>query len=292
LALQEENNHTEALALIQPFADKGLAIAQHLVGTFHYYGRSVPEDLKKAVEWIQKAADQGYGESLSMLGYQYIRGQGVLKDLNRGLSLLEQAGKAGVGYAYFQLGEYYGLKSDEDNQYKAANYYIEGIKLDNRDCMRELALMYAKRNEHKKALELFEMALKLGDVDSAFNAGYMYEEGLGCDQNLELAFMLYQAAYKCGSIKALNNIGNMYLNGRHVKEDKQKAFECYLEASNKGDEVSQFNIGNMYYTGDMPQDLEVALAWFKKSLENGNQRAGKFIAEIEQIRNKKLRDLN
>jgi len=84
----------------------------------------------------------------------------------------------------------------------------------------------------------------------------------------------------------------MYLNGRHVKEDKQKAFECYLEASNKGGEVSQFNIGNMYYSRDMPQDLEVALAWFKKSVENGSQRAGNLISEIEQLRNKKLRDLN
>jgi TPR repeat protein len=292
LTLHEEHKHAESLALIQPFADKGLPIAQHLLGTFYYYGRSVPRDLKEAIKWFQKAADQGYGESLSMLGYQYIYGQGVTKDIDKGVLFLEQAGQVGTSHAYFQLGQLFGSYSDEDSQLKAANYFIDGIKVDNKDCMRELAFMYGNKYIYKKALQLFEMAFKLGDMESTFRAAYMYQNGLGCDQDLELAFMMYQEASKCGSIDAFHNLGTMYYEGLHVEQDKQKAFECYLEAANKNNAASQFAIGFMYFLGDLPQDLDVALAWFKKSEENGNEKARTMIAEIEQIKNKNPRDIN
>ena len=50
--------------------------------------------------------------------------------------------------------------------------------------------------------------------------------------------------------------------------------------------MSQHNIGLMYFNGDLPQDLEVSLEWFKKSLENGYKNAERYIRDIEQSQNK------
>ena len=50
--------------------------------------------------------------------------------------------------------------------------------------------------------------------------------------------------------------------------------------------MSQHTIGLMYFNGDLPQDLEVALEWFKKSQENGYKKSGMYIQDIEQMLNK------
>jgi TPR repeat protein len=42
----------------------------------------------------------------------------------------------------------------------------------------------------------------------------------------------------------------------------------------------------MYFNGDLPQDLEVSLEWFKKSFENGYKNSERYIYDINQILNK------
>ena len=50
--------------------------------------------------------------------------------------------------------------------------------------------------------------------------------------------------------------------------------------------MSQHTIGLMYFNGDLTQDLEVALEWFKKSQENGYKKSELYIQDIEQMLNK------
>ena len=116
----------------------------------------------------------------------------------------------------------------------------------------------------------------------------MFDNGLGCEQNLELAFMLYKAASEGGDFMATHNLGTFYYNGKYVQQDKQKAFEFYLKGADQGVGISQHCIGLMYFNGDLPQDLDVALAWLNKSLENGYKDSAKFIAEIEKIKEKRF----
>ena len=283
--LRTEGKYDEALKLIQPFADKGLAVAQHIIGTFHYFGESVPIDLVKASEWFHKAADQECPESLSMLGHQYLYGVGIPRDEEKGIDLLIRASNKSNGYACYLLGRYYQAKKD---RFKASGFYVLGINLESRDCMRGRAHMHMETKNYKEALDLYVQALKLGCIESTFNAATMFDNGLGCEQNLELAFMLYQAAAKSNDLMAIHNLGTFYYNGKHVAQDKKKAFEYYLQAAEMGAGISQHCIGLMYYNGDLEQDLDVALAWMKKSIENGYSDSAKYITEIEKVKEKRF----
>jgi hypothetical protein len=42
----------------------------------------------------------------------------------------------------------------------------------------------------------------------------------------------------------------------------------------------------MYFNGDLTQDLDVALSWLNKSLENGYTDSTRFIDEIQKIKDK------
>jgi TPR repeat protein len=281
--LRKAEKYEEALKLIQPFADKGLPIAQHIVATFHYWGEGIPEDLVKASEWLQKAADQDCTEAMSMLGHQYIYGVGIPKDEKLGEDLLLKAGAKYDGYAYYVLGRYF---HNIGNRFKASGYYVLGVNLDNRDCMRGRADMNMESKSYKDALDLYVQALKLGCIKSTFNAATMFDNALGCEQNLELAFMLYKTASDAGDFMATHNVGTFYYNGKHVEQDKQKAFEFYLKGADQGVGISQHCIGLMYFNGDLTQDLDVALSWLNKSLENGYSDSARFIDEIQKIKDK------
>ena len=284
--LRKAEKYEEALKLVQPFADKGLAVAQHIVATFYYFGESVPIDLIKASEWLQKAADQDFVESLCMLGHQYMNGVGIDIDVDKGLALLLKAIDKGNGYACYLVGKHYHALGGKDGFFKASGYYVFGINNDSRDCMRGKADMYFGTQRYKDALDLYVRALKLGCHYSAYNAATMFEKGLGCEINLELAFMLYKGASEAGDLMALHNLGTFYYGGKHVEKDVQKAFECYLKAANAGVALSQHCIGLMYFNGDLTQDLDVALSWLNKSLESGYKDSARFINEIQKIKDK------
>ena len=281
--LRKAEKYEEALKLVQPFADKGLPVAQHIVGTFYYYGEGVPQDYKNASEWLSKAAEQSFPESLCMLGHLYLYGVGVSCDEEKAIDLLIKAVNKSNAYACYLLGKHYQTKKD---RFRASGFYVMGINLDSRDCMRGRAHMHMETKSYKDALDLYVQALKLGCMESTYNAATMFDNGLGCEQNLELAFMLYKTASDAGDFMATHNLGTFYYHGKHVQQDKQKAFEFYLKGADQSVGISQHCIGLMYFNGDLTQDLDVALSWLNKSLENGYTDSARFIDEIQKIKDK------
>jgi TPR repeat protein len=267
-------------------AHEGDSRAQYLIGCFYYFGRKVESNHAIACQWFIKSANQNLVDAQTILGYQYMYGDGVLKDIDKAIQFLEKAQGQGSAYACFLLGKIYQFDKDKKNRFTASGYYIWAIEMGSTEAKRYRADMYMESGEYKDALDLYVKALKEGCVESAYNAANMFEYGRGCEVNDELAFSLYKHAAENGVMMAQHNLGAYYYNAKHVEKDIKKAFEWYLKAANQGSAISQHNIGLMYYNGDMPQDLEVSLEWFKKSLENGYKDAAKYIRDIEQILNK------
>ena len=71
--------------------------------------------------------------------------------------------------------------------------------------MRGRADMNMESKSYKDALDFYVQALKLGCVKSTFTAATMFDNALGCEQDLELAFMLYKAAYEGGNFFLIAN---------------------------------------------------------------------------------------
>ncbi len=267
-------------------ANNGDCRAQYLIGCFYYYGRKVESNHNKASYWFTKSANQNLVDAQTILGYQYMYGDGVEKDIDKAIELLEKAHAQGSTYACFLLGKIYHFDPKRKSRFTASGYYVWAIEMGSTEAKRYRADMYMDTGSYKEALDLYVRALKEGCVESAYNAANMFEYGRGCEVSDELAFHLYLHSAESGVMMAQHNVGAYYYNAKYVEKDIKKAFEWYLKAANQGSAMSQHNIGLMYFNGDMPQDLEVSLEWFKKSLENGYKDAAKYIRDIEQILNK------
>ena len=128
---------------------------------------------------------------------------------------------------------------EEPNLTKEIKNLIELCNKGNFSSCNSLGYMYDKglgvEQDYKKALELYQKACEGGDMIGCKNLGYMYDEGLGVKQDYKKAVELYQKACEGGNMFGCYNLGNMYKNGLGVKQDYKKAVELYQKACDGGD---------------------------------------------------------
>ena len=116
--------------------------------------------------------------------------------------------------------------------------------------------------------------LKAAEQDnSSFQSdvAYMYEKGIGVEQDYEKAFEWYlKAGYKGDKFK-YTTIGDCYRLGKGIEQDYEKAVYWYLKAvKEKAMEFEAFNsLGFIYLTcgNNLKSDLKKAIKWFKKAVE-------------------------
>jgi uncharacterized protein len=85
-------------------AQTGHPRAQHNVGCYYYYGKGVPKDLVKAVQWWSKAAEQGDPEAQYSLGffcYEQIGAKESFKWMQKAADNGHQYAQAFLGSMYF-----------------------------------------------------------------------------------------------------------------------------------------------------------------------------------------------
>jgi len=77
----QKGNYAQALELLRPVADQGIAEAQNYVGNTYYEGgNNITRDYKAALKWYSLAAEQGYAEAQFALGLMHVRGYGAIRD--------------------------------------------------------------------------------------------------------------------------------------------------------------------------------------------------------------------
>lgn len=75
--------------------------------------------------------------------------------------------------------------------------------------------------------------------------------------------------------------------GRGAQKNLNQAYKLYLDAAEKGDMYAQMYAGNMYKNGTgVPQDIEKAIEWYKKSASQNYQPAIDILEEIDQQKRK------
>ena len=102
--LYKQKDFKAMLAILQPLAEQGDAIAQSLLGSVYKEGQGVKQDYFEAVKWYRQAAEQGYVKAQFILGGLYLLGKGV--QVNKSLAK-EWFGKA-CDNGYQDSCEYYG----------------------------------------------------------------------------------------------------------------------------------------------------------------------------------------
>jgi TPR repeat protein len=107
LAAAKRGDFKTALAEWTPLAEAGNADAQYNIGRLYAYGRGVPQDHAKAVEWYRKSAARGNLWAINNIGRLYQNGLGVSQDDAAAVQWYRLSADGGNGVAQYNLGSMY-----------------------------------------------------------------------------------------------------------------------------------------------------------------------------------------
>ena len=174
LAALQREDYSTAYALTQPLADRGLAVAQFVLGVIYGGGHGAPQNYVEAAKWHSRAADQGWSEAQCVLGVMYAKGQGVAQSDATAAKWFRKAADQGLARAQWNLG-----------------------------------LLYAKGQGvaqcDAEAAKWFRMAADQGLAEAQTVLGLIYVKGQGAPQNYVLAHMWFNLAAAQGEATALAN---------------------------------------------------------------------------------------
>ncbi len=80
LLAYHRGDHTVAMEIWRPLAQRGDSSAQYMVGFLYERGEGVVSSSRTAAKWYHKAADQGDPDAQLNLGLLYVNGVGVKKN--------------------------------------------------------------------------------------------------------------------------------------------------------------------------------------------------------------------
>ena len=106
-----------------------------------------------------------------------------------------------------------------------------------------------KREHYATALRSWLPLAEAGDPEAQANVGYMYEEGLGVSQQLDVAVGWYERAAASGSMQANHNLGMIYAEARGTPQSWVRALR-YFEAAANDIPASRYMIGYTYFQGE------------------------------------------
>lgn len=128
---------------------------------FDYGIQGENQNYQSALNWYQRSSDQGNSNAMVHLGYLYLFGLGTDQNTDRAKQLFTAASNAGNMDGSAALGRYYILHPDEENAVSLALSNIE------------------KAADAKNPMGIYLL-------------GYLYEKGIGVEQNQDQAASLYE----------------------------------------------------------------------------------------------------
>ena len=212
------------------------------------------------------------------IAYLYLTGFGVDKNEQEAFNWYKKAVENDNKDAYFGLAEcyYYAIGTRKDDQL-AIKYYKLPADLGDRDALYKLANAYFYGQDD--ALD-YQQAMKIyknnfgDDPDAIYNMGYMYYNGLGCEEDKKKAFDLYKLAAQMGNSKAYNDLANMYFLGEEVEQNYAQAFKYYAQAAKLGEDAASYNLAESYFYGTgIKVDRKKAILFYKKAASQGSSEA-------------------
>ncbi len=188
---------------------------------------------------------------------------------------------AGSSNAQYDVGAMYqngrGVAASRD---MAIEWYRKAAAQNNQKAISRLNLIQSNEERFGKTLA---RAWK-GEVDSQYDLGNMYSEGVGVDADMTKAMAWYEKAASQGYEKAQYKLGLIYYEEGNAKKDHSHALRLFRSAAEKGYPAAQFYLGKMYASGQgVNRDYETALEWFRKAADGGFNEARREMIDIAEI---------
>jgi TPR repeat protein len=197
------------------------------------------------------------------------------------------AGNSNAQYdigAMFQNGR--GVAASRDS---AIEWYRKAAAQNNQKAISRLNLIQSNELRFNKTLALAGE----GDMESQYDLGNMYMEGVGVDTDKAKAIDWYGKAAAQGYEKAQYKLGLIYYEESSPEKDLSLAFRFFNAAAEKGHPAAQFHIGKIYASGQgVTRDYEMALQWYRRAVDGGFNDARREMIDIAELLEDKPADQN
>lgn len=272
--IKSSNYYAEAYA-------SGSEIGAFCLGMMYELGKGVEKDLSRAFELYKFASEKNYPRAVVKMGIFYHDGLGVEKDISKSVECFERAKAMG----------------DPDADNMLAFIYKKDTVADGTDPVKAFEFNLKRANE--------------GDAEAQFLVFKAYDDGVGVEENRELAHewlkkaadnghvssqalmgfyeMLksrnssaveyWEKASAGGNLKAANDLAGLYLDGyEDIPMNKARAIELLSFAVENNYPDSQVVLGRCYLLGNgVEKNPSMGIQLFLKAAETNNEEAQKML---------------
>jgi TPR repeat protein len=238
-------------------ADQGNAAAQNNLGIMYRAGSGVEKNKEEAVNWYRKAVRQDYASAMFNLGTAYYNGDGLPSDTFRAYDwflLAQEAGSSSAAEAVKRTSGEIGQSASNDallevgqmrekgdevpqNLAEAAKWYRRSADQKNPRAMLKLASLLVNgvgvSKDYDQAFQLCHSAAK-DYAPAQYCVGFLYQRGLGVQQDTAEAAKWYQKSAARGHTPAYLALGQMYRKGEGVKADLVASYLRFFQAYAEG----------------------------------------------------------
>lgn len=170
--------------------------------------------------------------------------------------------------------------------FKAAAYFQMALDNGYTQAAHELAALYFNptggfKKDFTKAQKCYQLSAQLGNIDSQYMLGYMYEYGY-VEKNLPLSIEYFEKAAEQGHVISAAHLAILYQTPEF--HNYEKAFKYCKYAVDCGDTPSEFVLGTMYLSGrGCEPDEDKAYLCFKHAAENGAPEALVMLQQMDEL---------
>ncbi|MFA0810869.1 tetratricopeptide repeat protein [Microbulbifer epialgicus] len=124
-----------------------------------------------------------------------------------------------------------------------------------------------EKGQYEEAFAQYKNLAEQGNVDCQIFVAWMYQKGLGIEENQDEALKWYKQAAELGSEE-----GQFYLAKWHLKNrDNKAAFECFKRSSMNDYSPALYRLGWIYENGKgIGVDKNKALLYYERSADLGH----------------------
>ena len=268
---KKEAQYNKAMELYEKAINEGWATADAYInlGQIYEQGLGVKIDLEKAILYYTKAKENSNSieaeQALERLGTLYDEDsfEIQLPDTIRKMSaerLYRIAKKNTEGrerniplaFAYFKV-------AAEKGHAMAANNIIVLAK------DKDISLPAKLISQYKKLASDKMMEFVKDDPSFAWDAGYAYQYGSGCEKDIEKAKQCYYIGSQDGDASCQWKLGLILEN----EGDDKSAFQNYKDAAESGQGMAMYELARCYEKGiGTGKDINAAIKWYEKCAES------------------------
>ena len=193
---------------LETAVEKGNLESLSRMGYCYEFGINVKADPKKALACYERAAKAGLPAAMLKYGDMIAAGEVEGKGSDDALEWIKKSAAKDCPEALYRLGTWnlHGIGTEKDPEL-AADLFSRGAQLEHPNSQYELGLLFLKKDgpiakDDKAAFFWFNRAASQGCAAAQRQLAVCYENGTGCDIDLEKALILYREAARNGDVEA------------------------------------------------------------------------------------------